>query len=133
METTINTMQEQPLPSGQPDAPNPIQPQPEPSVQSDAPDVAQPTSSPLQAEHPGHYDATDAARIAEVLREGFDPEYVLLFGSLAGGTPHSDVAAYDLLVVTREEPYFGWPQVTRYLKYKLPPRHRDVPYANIFF
>ena len=85
-----------------------------------------------EQEPPLLYSPEKAARIAAALREGFDPECILLFGSLAGGTPHSDVAAYDLLVVMREEPYFGWPQVTRYLKYKLPPRHRDVPYANIY-
>ena len=38
----------------------------------------------------------------------FDPEYVLLFGKLAGGTPHSDAVAYDLLIVVRETPEYDW-------------------------
>lgn len=69
---------------------------------------------------PALYNPAEAARMAEVLRESFDPEYILLFGSLCGGTPHSDVTAYDLLVVTREEPHYGWPSAKRYLKYELP-------------
>lgn len=70
--------------------------------------------------------------MAEVLRESFDPEYILLFGSLCGGTPHSDVTAYDLLVVTREEPHYGWPSAKRYLKYEIPPKRREIPYANVY-
>lgn len=76
------------------------------------PESSEPTSvtledqpNPSQPEIPKRYPVAEAARMAEVLRESFDPEYILLFGSLCGGTPHSDVTAYDLLVVTREEPH----------------------------
>lgn len=81
---------------------------------------------------PALYNPAEAARMAEVLRESFDPEYILLFGSLCGGTPHSDVTAYDLLVVTREEPHYGWPSAKRYLKYEIPPKRREIPYANVY-
>ena len=37
------------------------------------------------------YDPAEAARIVQCLTDGyFDPEYILLFGKLVGGTPHSD-------------------------------------------
>ena len=38
------------------------------------------------------YDPAEAETIVRLLtKEGlFDPEYILLFGSLAGGTPHSE-------------------------------------------
>ena len=48
------------------------------------------------------YDPAEAARIVQTLTDDyFDPEYILLFGKLVGGTPHSDAMAYDLLVVVR--------------------------------
>ena len=50
------------------------------------------------------YDTLKTARIAETLRELLDPEYILLFGKLADGTPHSDILAYDLLVVSNRRP-----------------------------
>ena len=46
----------------------------------------------------------------------FDPEYVLLFGKLAGGTPHSDAVAYDLLIVVRETPEYDWIRAKRILR-----------------
>ena len=54
------------------------------------------------------YDTLKAARIAETLRELLDPEYILLFGKLADGTPHSDILAYDLLVVTDGPTHYSW-------------------------
>lgn len=45
----------------------------------------------------------------------FDPAYILLFGRLAGGTPHSDAAAYGLLVVLPEAPEYHWMQAKRAL------------------
>ena len=50
------------------------------------------------------YDTLKAARIAETLSELLNPEYIMLFGKLADGTPHSDILAYDLLVVTGTPP-----------------------------
>ena len=58
----------------------------------------------LELEQPAErfYDPAEAARIVQCLTDGyFDPEYILLFGKLVGGTPHSDAMAYDLLVVVR--------------------------------
>ena len=66
------------------------------------------------------YDTLKAARIAETLRELLDPEYILLFGKLADGTPHSDILAYDLLVVTDGPTHYSWYDAKRYLKMKLP-------------
>ncbi|WP_416989468.1 hypothetical protein [Alistipes dispar] len=55
------------------------------------------------------YVPTEAARIVYHLTDGdFDPGYILLFGKLVGGMPHSDAAAYNLLVVVREMPSFSW-------------------------
>ena len=54
------------------------------------------------------YVPTEAARIVYHLTDGyFDPGYILLFGKLVGGAPHN-AAAYNLLVVVREMPSFGW-------------------------
>lgn len=54
------------------------------------------------------YVPTEAARIVYHLTNGyFDPGYILLFGKLVGGMPHSDAAAYNLLVVVREMPSFS--------------------------
>ena len=53
------------------------------------------------------YDPAEAAQIVRILTDGyFKPEYILLFGKLVGGTPHSDAAAYDLLVVVRDTPEY---------------------------
>ena len=60
----------------------------------------------------------------------FDPEYVLLFGKLAGGTPHSDAVAYDLLIVVRETPEYDWIRAKRILRYRMPYRYRKVTYIN---
>ena len=55
------------------------------------------------------YDPAEAARIVHCLTDGyFDSEYILLFGKLVGGTPHSDAMAYDLLMVVRETPEYDW-------------------------
>lgn len=67
------------------------------------------------------YDSAEAARIVHCLTDGyFDPEYILLFGKLVGGTPHSDAMAYDLLMVVRETPEYDWIQTKRILRYKVP-------------
>lgn len=110
METNRNIMQEQPA---QTIIPETIA---ESQIASAASATAQPTDA---AELP--YDPTEAARIVRHLTDGyFDPEYILLFGKLAGGTPHSDPAAYDLLMVVRETPRFNWFQAKRILRYKMP-------------
>lgn len=80
----------------------------------------------------GSYNPHELARITEILRHACKPEYILLFGALASATPHSDVVAYDLLVVTREEPYYDWAEAKRYLKLKFPTKHREIAYINLY-
>ena len=78
------------------------------------------------------YDTLKAARIAETLSELLNPEYILLFGKLADGTPHSDILAYDLLVVTDGPTRYDWYAAKRYLKMKLPYIGHGAPYVNIY-
>lgn len=89
----------------------------------------------LKLEQPAQrlYDPAEAARIVHCLTDGyFDPEYILLFGKLAGGTPHSDATAYDLLVVVRGTPDYNWVQAKRILRYKVPIRQRKISYINLY-
>ena len=77
------------------------------------------------------YDPEEAQLIVRHLTTGiFQPEYILLFGTLAGGTPHSDIPAYDLLLVVRDEPDYDWIEVNRYLRFKMPLRQRLIPTIN---
>lgn len=76
------------------------------------------------------YPPEEAEHIASLLRQPYDPECVILFGSLAGGTSHSDIAAYDLLIIAKEEPYYGVDSVCRWLKLKMPLKHRKIAYIN---
>ena len=62
----------------------------------------------------------------------FDPAYILLFGRLAGGTPHSDAAAYGLLVVVPEAPDYHWMQAKRILRYRMPVKHRRITYIHLY-
>ena len=78
------------------------------------------------------YDTLKAARIAETLSELLNPEYILLFGKLADGTPHSDILAYDLLVVTDGPTRYDWYAAKRYLKMKLPYIGHGAPYINLY-
>lgn len=79
------------------------------------------------------YDPAEAAQIVRILSDGyFKPEYILLFGKLVGGTPHSDAAAYDLLVVVRDTPEYDWIQAKRILRCKMPPRLRKIAYINLY-
>ena len=79
------------------------------------------------------YNPAEAARIVQTLTDGyFDPEYILLFGNLAGGTPHSDAVAYDLLMVVRETPEYDWICAKRILRYRMPVKHRDIAYINLY-
>ena len=78
------------------------------------------------------YDPARAAQIADTLCELLDPAYILLFGKMAGGTPLSDVLAYDLLVVTDDAAPYDWVEAKRYLKMKIPWTGHGVPYMNIY-
>ena len=89
----------------------------------------------LELEQPAErlYDPAEAARIVQCLTDGyFDPEYILLFGKLVGGTPHSDAMAYDLLMVVRETPEYDWIQTKRILRYKVPYSCRKITYINLY-
>lgn len=89
----------------------------------------------IQPEHPTKplYNPDEVAQIVKHLTDGyFDPEYILLFGKLAGGTPHSDATTYDLLVVVRETPEYDWIRAKRILRYKVPIKRREVTYNNLY-
>lgn len=108
----------------------------ETAVQSDPHTPAQSVQSaplpPPQQTPAVRYDPAKAAHIAEVLCELLDPEYILLFGRMAGGTPHSDTLAYDLLVITADPPRHNWYEAKRYLKMKIPSIGHGAPYMNIY-
>ena len=78
------------------------------------------------------YDPVKAGRIARSLRELFDPACVLLFGSFAGGTPHSEVLCYDLLVLTSGPVRYDGYEAKRFLKMKLPEAGHGAPYVNVY-
>ena len=89
-------------------------------------------SSP--AENTPRYNRGEADVIVNYLtKEGlFDPEYILLFGSLAGGTMHSEAKCYDLLLVVRNQTDYNWLQAKRDLRYKLPFQWREITYTNLY-
>lgn len=136
METNINTGQpeQQPVQSqlqselqSAPMEPVQFQAEPEPFE----PEQTEPTLEPT-SETPLLYNPEKAARIANYLRELLDPAYILLFGTLAGGTPHSDTCTYDLLVIVDGTPVYNWDDARRYLRMKLPRTGHGAPYLNIY-
>ena len=142
METNQNPAQEQPV---QPIVPQTTQAAQQPDIEQivapamePAQPAAQSTAQPAPAPQPQPgrpdellYDPDETAQMIRHLTDGyFDPEYVLLFGKLAGGTPHSDAVAYDLLIVVRETPEYDWIRAKRILRYRMPYRHRKVTYIN---
>ncbi len=81
------------------------------------------------------YDRSELNRIVEYLtrKNGLlDPEYILLFGTLSGGTPHSEALCYDLIVAVRDVHACDWTDVKRGLRQRLPYKHRDITYMNIY-
>lgn len=93
--------------------------------------VINPAAENQQTVEPTLYDTREAQHIVDILRSSvYRPEAVILFGSLAGGTPHSDIAAYDLLIITDEIHLTGEQAARRYLKLKMPPKHRGIGYIN---
>ena len=78
------------------------------------------------------FNQAQTIQIADALRELFDPAYILLFGKMAGKTPFSETIAYDLMVITDNEPLYNWMEAKRYLKIKLPWIGHGVPYTNIY-
>lgn len=86
------------------------------------PEQPQPTPvlNQSQPQQPLLYDPGFVARMADLIRDVFDPAYILLFGSMANGTSHSDTLSYDLLIATHDTPQYNWLAVKRYLKTKMP-------------
>ena len=78
------------------------------------------------------YDPRSIGRMTELLQEILDPAYILLFGSPADGTPHSDVIGYDLLIATHTPPAYDWLAARRYLKMKMPGIGHGAPYLNLY-
>lgn len=113
METNLNTVQEEPVRIVIPELPEAAVPEPE-----------------LPEEYGGQ--SAKAVRIAAVLAELLDPAYVLLFGRMAGRTPHSDTLAYDLLLITDEKPFYDWYDARRYLKMKMSWVGHGAPYVNLY-
>ena len=77
------------------------------------------------------YDSGELGRIVRAIRQAVDPERVVLFGSLAGAMPFSEMAAYDLLVVTPMHPTMEWLDLHGYLKFKYPTRSRAISFINL--
>lgn len=131
METNPTTVQEE---SAQTIVPETAQPEQQ-SVPIPELPAPEPSESALQQQpdRPSErlYDPAEAARIVHHLTDGyFEPEYILLFGKLTGGTPHSDVLAYDMLMVFRKMPEYDWIQTRRILRYRMPYNHRMITYIN---
>lgn len=106
METNQNPVQKQPA---QPQTPENTQAEQQPVPSPEQPTGQLAPKPEPQPEQPTEklYNPAEAARIVQSLTEDyFDPEYILLFGKLVGGTRHSDAMAYDLLMVVRETPEY---------------------------
>lgn len=112
---------------------NEINPQAQPG-QNTQPEQPQPTLvlNQSQPQQPPLYDPGFAARMTDLIRDVFDPAYILLFGSMASGTPHSDTLCYDLLIATHDTPQYNWLAVKRYLKTKIPKIGHGAPYLNVY-
>ena len=131
METNQNPAQEQPAQTIVHETTVTTQPEPQPVPNSEHTESA----SQQQPDQPAEllYDPAEAAQIVHHLTDGyFDPEYILLFGKLVGGTRHSDATAYDLLMVVRETPEYDWMRAKRILRYKMPYRLRKITYINLY-
>ncbi len=93
---------------------------------------------PTAADNPQtatRYDRQELSRIVEYLtsRKIFNPEYILLFGSLTGGTQHSEASCYDLLAAVQNIPADGdWLEAKSGLRRILPYKHRTITYINIY-
>ena len=123
-EISVNNQSEQPVPEPEQGSASIQAPSstPEQQPQQASPEPAKPLYNPAEVE-----------QIVGHLTSGiFDPEYILLFGKLVGGTRFSDPMAYDLLMVVRETPSYDWIQAKRYLRYQMPLRHREITYINIY-
>lgn len=144
METKQNSVQEQPAPtlhqSERQSAPEQSGGLSASAPQLHSADRSEPQSGSQSAPTldpdpyaPPLYDPAEAAQIVRILTDGyFDPEYILLFGKLVGGAPHSEATAYDLLMVVRNPSEYDWIQAKRILRYRMPYRHRKITYVNAY-
>lgn len=78
------------------------------------------------------YRETELKFITKILADALNPLHIILFGSLAGGTPHSDTVTYDLLIITPEQPRYDWMEIRKFLKEHLPIKHRAITTTNIY-
>lgn len=78
------------------------------------------------------YKSDELDRIISILRHCTEPEEIILFGSLAGATPFSQITAYDLFVVTGNRPSKDWLQISSFLKLEFPTRSRAIPFVNFY-
>ena len=78
------------------------------------------------------YKQDELSQIVSVLCHCTEPEEIILFGSLAGATPFSEIAAYDLFVLTANRFPEDWNDIRSYLKFKLPSRTRTISFINLY-
>ena len=77
------------------------------------------------------YDSGELGRIVRAIRQAVDPERSFCSAPLAGAMPFSEMAAYDLLVVTPMHPTMEWLDLHGYLKFKYPTRSRAISFINL--
>lgn len=61
-----------------------------------------------------------------------EPEEIILFGSLAEAVPFSEIAAYDLFVLTANRFPEDWDSIRSYLKFELPSRTRTISFIKLY-
>lgn len=71
-------------------------------------------------------------QILAVLCRCTSPDEIVYFGSLAGAPPFSEVAAYDLAILTEHRTPDEWETVGRQLRLQLPARNRAIPFVNFY-
>ena len=71
-------------------------------------------------------------QILAVLCRCTSTDEIVYFGSLAGAPPFSEVAAYDLAILTEHRTPDEWETVGRQLRLQLPARNRAIPFVNFY-
>lgn len=141
METNEITGQGQPKESAQ----NPVQPQ-SAQVASDEKQLTPPQPEqphergipqapvqPVQCPVPAiTYNPDELARLVSVIRHTTDPEQIILFGSLGGATPFSQITAYDLFILTDNCPREDWETLHSNFNFKVPTRSRAISFINFY-
>lgn len=70
--------------------------------------------------------------ITKKITEAINPLYIILFGTAAGGTQHSEPNTYDILVVTPEAPRYDHIELKKYLRQHISGYHRTLAATNIY-